>query len=99
MIFPTIHSNGTDPEVLLKNYLDVSAACREAISLLEACAPNSRDYYVQSTEAMRAAHIEHVERLQKFIQVKIELDSLAEHVQQQVDNREEQRRSYLASRT
>ena len=99
MIFPTIHSNGTDPEVLLKNYLDAAAACREAIGLLEICAPNARDHYVQSTEAMTTASIEHVERIQKLIHVKIELSSLAEHVQQQVDNREAQRKLHLSSRT
>jgi hypothetical protein len=99
MIYPTIHSNGTDPEVLLKNYLSAVAACREALDLLEACAPNARDHYVQSTEAMIVASSEHVIRVQKLISVKVELNALAEHIQQQVDNREEQRRSHLASRT
>lgn len=99
MIYPVVHTNGTDPSVLLKNYLDAAAACQEALDLLEACAPNVRDHYVQSTEAMVTASAEHVIRVQKLISIKVELRALAEHVQQQVDNREEQRRSHLASRT
>lgn len=99
MIFPTIHNNGSDPEKLIEQYSAAVAACREALDLLEACSPNARDHYVQSTEAMIVASSEHVMRVQKLISVKVELNALAEHVQQQVDNREEQRRSHLASRT
>lgn len=99
MIFPTIHNNGSDPSVLLEKYLAAAAACQEAIDLLEACSPNSRDYYVQSTEAMTTASVEYAERIQKMISVKIELSAIAEHIQQQMDNREELRKSHRALHT
>lgn len=99
MIFPTIHNNGSDPETLLSKYTAASTALREALELLEECAPHARDHYVQSTEAMVQASKEHTERIQKLISVKAEIAMLAENVQKQVDDREEQRKLLRASRT
>jgi hypothetical protein len=99
MIFPTIHNNGSDPEKLIEQYSAAATACREALDLLEACSPHSRDYYIQSTEAMVTASAEHMARIQKLIAIKAELSMLAENVQKQVDAREEQRKLHRASRT
>lgn len=87
MIFPTIHINGTSPEMLVEGYREAYLAvlaAQEAIGKIEF---NARDYYPHGPEAWAAARREHQERLQKLQRVADELMEIAMHIQDVVDER------------
>lgn len=77
---PTIHINGTSQEELMNGYMDAIDALRIAISKIEACGPNGRDYYPQGAGAMTLAQAQHTERLHKLGLVSSELIEIAEAV-------------------
>jgi hypothetical protein len=81
LILPTIHINGTSKEQLyedLCNALYAVSAAREAV---QAAAPNGRDYYTQSGNALQQALAQHAERLRALQTVYDELEAIAEHIQ------------------
>jgi hypothetical protein len=80
MITPTIHHNGTSRERLLEGYLDAMEAVREALSHLNATAPNGRDYYPQGNTALQEAQKQHNARCEKLLNVCRELSELAAYV-------------------
>ena len=54
MIYPTIHTNGTSPEMLRRGYEDARLAVVKAIQALDAIEFNARDYYPQGAGRMAA---------------------------------------------
>ena len=92
MIFPTIHSNGTSPEMLRRGYEDARLAVGAAIRAMHAMEFNARDYYPQGAEAWTRASREHGLRLDALACVCSELEKLEMHVQIAIDAREAQRR-------
>ena len=80
---PTIHLNGTDGEVLLRDYLDMHRCIEVAIDQMQSKSPNGRDYYVQGTEAFKQASVEHGNRVLKLREVADELMEIAEAIAEQ----------------
>jgi hypothetical protein len=80
MLCPTIHLNGTSKGELFEQVSDAIAALRAAEVRLDNAAPNGRDYYPQSTEALYTAQAEHVARLVKISQVRQELEAIQAHI-------------------
>jgi hypothetical protein len=63
MIVPTIHLNGTSADELLNQQRAVCDAACELLNILNAAAPNGRDYYPQGDDAIRAAMDAHNARM------------------------------------
>jgi hypothetical protein len=80
MIFPTVHLNGTSKQTLLDDIEGAYAALDLAIRALANAAPNGRDYYLQGPTAIYTASAEHGARLQKMLDVKKDLEALAENI-------------------
>lgn len=80
MIFPTIHLNGTSKNDLLDQYCDVGHALNAAIEKMCQNGPNGRDYYPQGSMAFETARAEHTARMQKLIEVRAEVNAIAEHI-------------------
>lgn len=84
---PTIHLNGTSADALLDQYQTAAGALRQAIETLIDAYPNARDYYPQGAAAFHEAALEHSERVLALSRVVAELDLLAEHVQDDIDQK------------
>ena len=80
MMFPTIHLNGTAKADLLEAIEQAHAAVMQAQKKLAETAPNGRDYYPQGPQAIYEAQNEHCARMQKLLDVKLELEAQAEHL-------------------
>ena len=84
MILPTIHLNGTSVRSLLDDNSRAHTALTEAIQYLAQTAPNGRDYYPQGdidgTPALYIAQDQHSERMAKLLQVKRELEQIADYL-------------------
>lgn len=91
MIKPTIHLNGSSPESLREGYRKAAEALYDAISALCEAGPHGRDYYLQSNTAIYEAVAEHASRVDRLKSVQDELVQLAEHVQEQIDERDHSR--------
>jgi hypothetical protein len=83
MMIPTIHLNGTNKADLIEALCDAHTAVMEAQRKLANAAPNGRDYYVQSPQALYAAQDEHSARMQKLEDVKLDLEALCEAIDRQ----------------
>jgi hypothetical protein len=93
MLIPTVHMNGTAGEVLRDQYAAAADAVRKAIDVVCDAGPNTRDYYVQDTDAALAAQREHEARVKALKVVRDELAAIMESVQDQIDAKEASRRS------
>jgi len=80
MIYPTVHLNGTSKAELIDQLCTASSAMADAIKALENASPNARDYYVQGQYAMRDAQDQHARHVNALVQVKNEIDQIAEHI-------------------
>lgn len=89
-IFPTIHLNGTSPEMLREGYLNAYRSVGTAIQSIESIEFNSRDYYPQGHEAWNKAVKERREQVMKLAEVQKYLLEVAEYVQDRMDERERQ---------
>lgn len=78
LMVPTVHSNGTSREELVRQLCDAGEAVATAVQAVYAAAPHGRDYYMQGPEALKQANAEHIERLRKLEAVYAELTALAE---------------------
>lgn len=74
---PTIHSNGTSRDELLRQMCDATDALHRAIEVLASAGPNGRDYYPQGPDAIKRATAEHQDRLSRLQSVQAELQELA----------------------
>jgi len=81
LILPTIHLNGTSKEQLFEDLSTALYAVQAAKEAVQAAAPNGRDYYTQSGNALQQALAQHAERLRSLQTVYDELHAIAEHVQ------------------
>lgn len=79
MMFPSIHSNGTDYEVLGDQYGEARLAVLRAVKALELAEPNGRDYYPKGPDAFKRAREEHLTRLSQLESVARELSALQDH--------------------
>ena len=95
---PMVHNNGSSPDRMIDDLCNAAEAVRKAIQAVEACAPHSRDYYVQKngTAAMIQASAEHTKRIQQLVSVRAELETLIAGIQHQVDERADQRAAIRA---
>ena len=84
---PTVHLNGTGYDALYAYTSDAAAAVEVAIHTLCISAPNGRDYYVQSPDAIKIAQDEHWDRIARLRQIKAELDYIAMRVSEQEPKR------------
>lgn len=91
MILPTIHLNGTSPQMLLDGYLDARSAILDACSKLEHVEFNGRDYYPQGPDAFRTARDEHRARLSALMSVADQLMVICEHCSDAIAAQEAQR--------
>jgi hypothetical protein len=80
MTLPTIHMNGTSLRHLQEANEKASGAIREAIEALAQTAPNGRDYYPQSNEAIHDAMEEHWARMNRLQLVRLELEHIGEYL-------------------
>jgi len=77
LVHPTIHTNGTSREALLKDYRAALFAIMRTIDTLHASAPNGRDYYPQGDAAFSTARAQHLARIALMVSVSDELETLA----------------------
>ena len=91
MTLPTIHINGTSPEMLVEGYLEARRAVEAAKDAINKIEFNARDYYTQGGRAWDEAVKEHRARLNALQQVSEELLELAAHCQDAADERERRR--------
>jgi hypothetical protein len=80
MQYPTLHLNGTSATDLLEQTLNATHAVSDAITKLEAAAPNARDYYPAGQDALLWASREYQSRIDRLVSVKNELMDIAEHI-------------------
>ena len=92
MIYPTLHSNGTSPEMLRRGYEDARLAVGAAIRAMERLEFNARDYYPQGPAAWHQASAEQSQRYSRLLTVQTELEKLENHVQDAIDAKEARRR-------
>lgn len=93
MLVPTVHRNGTSGEILLDQYTTAAQAVQKAIETICDAGPNSRDYYVQGPDAGLTAQREHETRVKALKIVRGELTTIAEKIQDQLDESDVARRS------
>lgn len=84
MRIPTVHINGTSGSDLLSQVTFASLAVEHAIDKLREAWPNARDYYTQIDEAWGECLNEWNTRLDKLVEVKTELDRVAEGIGRQI---------------
>jgi hypothetical protein len=84
IIKPIINLNGTAPQDLLDQHMNAIAALRSAISLLQAAAPNGRDYQAIKPDVFSAALNAHRDRLDRLESVMSDLELLAEFISDQI---------------
>ena len=89
---PTIHTNGSSPEHLLKGLKEAYRAVGIAMRALDEAAPNGRDYYPQGHNAVEEATREHQFRAVRLRSVREELEELVISVQTQKNERERRNR-------
>ncbi len=80
MTYPTIHMNGTSLRHLQEANEKASNAIREAVEALAQAAPNGRDYYPQSADAIHEAMEEHWARMNRLQLVRLELEKIGEYL-------------------
>ncbi len=88
MRLPSIHLNGSSPDVLYEQVCEAMGAIRTAILKLDKTSPNGRDYYPQGMHVLAEAIVEHDERVKRLLSVQRELETLAEYIADQRDTRQ-----------
>jgi hypothetical protein len=58
LVLPLIHSNGTSPDELYRDYRAAMEACLAAVKALERVEFNSRDYYPIGPDAFTRARVD-----------------------------------------
>jgi hypothetical protein len=81
MTIPTIHTNGTSKDELIKQVTDAAHAVQTAMETLCGAAPNARDYYPQGGGAFARADDEYQLRQIKLKEVFDELVELYNAIQ------------------
>jgi len=92
MMKPTVHLNGTSVGKLIEMYQSAIADVDVALMRVAEACPNGRDYYPQGPGALEVAHREHNARLEKLRAVRNELLEIYEHLLDENDVLEIQKR-------
>lgn len=79
MKLPSIHPNGTSPELLFETYKAAHVAVENAISAVQEVEFHSRDYYPQGPEAFEEAREMMRNQLRDLYRVSEELAAVAYH--------------------
>lgn len=87
MIFPLVHLGGTSGADLLEGLEAANNATHAALEALSATVPNGRDYYPLGDGALRTALLAHDARLEKLREVLLEIATIHEDVQRQIDEK------------
>lgn len=87
---PTIHTNGTSPEMLLAGYREAFDRVRDAIKAFEKIEFNARDYYPQGAAVWAKAREEQHDRTASLQKIESELLSLATHCKDAIKERRRQ---------
>lgn len=87
MKVPTIHLNGSSPQVLLRQYHDAISALNTAIEKLRAIEVHGRDYYPQGPTALGDALDEHRARVTAVCNVQNDLLHIAEYILDAIESR------------
>lgn len=74
---PTFNLNGSSPETMLEDYVNVTVSLRETIHRMSQIVPHGRDY--QTVDQYLAARREHESQVQMLETVKQEIEILAVH--------------------
>jgi ferredoxin-NADP reductase len=80
---PTIHSNGTSKDALLKQLRDAHDALMDASRALAYASPHGRDYYLSGDVAYMEARQEHQNRMARLRLTIDEIYELYVHVADQ----------------
>lgn len=80
MKLPTIHSNGSGKNALLRDYMNARSKLRDALREFEAIEFNARDYYPQGPDAFTVARANRDEIASKLIDSIEYLDAHIEHI-------------------
>ena len=88
---PTIHMNGTSPEMLRDEYADARTKIADAHEKLASVEFNGRDYYPQGPEAWTAAQDQYRKHLKALSDAADYCLAIAEHCQQAIDEKEQRR--------
>lgn len=88
MMKPTIHMNGSDPQRLYDDYINVATAINHALDALVETFPNGRDYYPQGPDAINVAGREHSVRETLLMKVRDEMMDLADHCMEVIEIRD-----------
>jgi hypothetical protein len=83
MIAPTVHLNGTSKADLLAGYRKALDAFEVLIDAMKEIAPNGRDYYPQSPEAIYEAMEDHTYRFVQIRHIKSQIEAIAKKVSEQ----------------
>lgn len=78
VMIPSVHLNGTSKQELIQSNLAAKNAITEAIIHVQRSAPNGRDFYPQSTNAIITAVAEHWERINKLKKVRDDFEKILE---------------------
>ena len=90
MKFPVVHLNGTSAADLLEGYLKAMSKLWEAADALDKCLPNGRDYLAPG--GIQVAVAEHTARILKVIDVRKEIETIIENIQEQQEMRERRKK-------
>lgn len=77
---PSIHLNGTSPEVLCSQQEEILRSCNELLDALYKNAPHARDYYPQGENAYHEANDEFLMRVKLVKQVRYETERMLEYL-------------------
>ena len=70
MSIPTVDANGTSRDVRDQQYENALAKLHDAVTALEAAAPNGRDYYLQGPDAFGIAQAKHLNYILRVADVR-----------------------------
>lgn len=80
---PFLNINGTSYGMLMEGYRQAYVAINAAIEKIAAIAPHGRDYQTVANNYFTTAQIEHVARLRKLEEIKADLESLVQQIDDQ----------------
>lgn len=86
VVTPIIHLNGDRKDTLIALLRQAYKACRVALVQVQACVPNSRNYYPEPGRYEKALR-QHIERADHLIKVIDSLAAEAEAIEVQYGNR------------
>lgn len=77
-MIPSVHLNGTSKQELIRTNMAALLSVTAAISNVQKSAPNGRDFYPQSPDAITTAMAEHWERINKLKAVQEDFEKILE---------------------